>query len=716
MARTYAAVEIDDDAAPQGWKLMRSFSSSVELIRKLRPKGFFANHVTLHELEQDCIRLSKSLDESLHPSSDTKNLFNEQAVQSPLARRLTDATIGSGRPDQDDVKALWRHCAPLVDLPKNSSVYDWHVLVENGETVPITEVPYAESSLCSVSTHATFILSGVLGKEQEQLCVSIQEWKLGLTADCSLAIYAKTPTQVWVQLGKPEELYEQTIRSVQVYIQLFSMVVTDLELTGPMLFQHLTTKFNYWKVKPDVSDLDESLILMRKFNLGCLFPLERRVLSRVMAEAGDVGDDNGGKPLTFKRARSRRHANAIEEATMKTTSGNDEEILASKRQTRSSTGTAATTDMDQCEILSPSRSESDHILLSSKLHDLKKRKANPEIKEDVLAADRTLQRKINSTKTGVVNVVEVVPGNTERASASLKSPVDDRGQLELDFSESRIEGIMRETARSHQWGSEYKYLSEPFPIIRKLWDSTSMVRHALNCLEKGGTMEDAQSFCSVESLRNISGNEVALRDYGVSQFFPAVNKQREVAERINYYAHDGDTVVEICSQAVDYLSLLKERVTNMGKLCNYKRFMVDQSQRQDVKDWMNKEGLPTGSKLLICLSLSFALWGEQSNKILDYALELKPKLIVLIAPLFSRRLDEQSTYNLIWADTELLQSEILWPWGLFEVPSNDLDKRKGVSPGIYLWSRTDWATKHRQIASRFGHLQKSVPNLSKGQG
>ncbi|MCO5570439.1 hypothetical protein L7F22_024161 [Adiantum nelumboides] len=207
----------------------------------------------------------------------------------------------------------------------------------------------------------------------------------------------------------------------------------------------------------------------------------------------------------------------------------------------------------------------------------------------------------------------------------------------------------------------------------------------------------------------VEGKKIIVYDAAGDWPFPLV------AERINYYAHDGDTIVEICGQAVDYLSLLKERLTNMGKLCNYKRFMIDQPQRQDLKDWMNKEALPTGSKLLVCLSLSFALWGEQSNKILDCALELKPKLIVLIAPLFSRRLDEHSTYNLIWSDDELLQNEILWPWGAMEVPSIVLDKKKGMSPTIFLWSRTDWATKHRQIASRFGHFKTSVLSGSKGQ-
>ncbi|MCO5594277.1 hypothetical protein L7F22_048305 [Adiantum nelumboides] len=281
MARTYVAVEIDDDVEPQGWKLLRSFSSPAELIRKLRLRGFWANHSTLHELEQECMHLSRisnaevnaecqdinfygiaitlctrpfrgiadlrngrlSIAESKR-SCDTlcTDLHNEHAVQSPPVIGALEAKTATTEPRQD-VKSSKKICYPLVDLSKDLLVYDWHVSAENGETVPITEVPYAELTLSDASTHTSFVLSGVLGKEQEQLCIPIQEWKLNLTADFSLAIFAKTANQVWVQLGKAEELYEQTIRSVQVYIQLFLMVVTESELTKTLLFQHLTTKF-----------------------------------------------------------------------------------------------------------------------------------------------------------------------------------------------------------------------------------------------------------------------------------------------------------------------------------------------------------------------------------------------------------------------------------------------------------------------------------------
>jgi hypothetical protein len=42
-----------------------------------------------------------------------------------------------------------------------------------------------------------------------------------------------------------------------------------------------------------------------------------------------------------------------------------------------------------------------------------------------------------------------------------------------------------------------------------------------------------------------------------------------------------------------------------------------------------------------------------------------------------------------------------------DVAGIDLEKRNGVSPIMYVWSRADWMWKHRNIASRFGHLEKS---------
>ncbi|KAH7446376.1 hypothetical protein KP509_01G053100 [Ceratopteris richardii] len=553
------------------------------------------------------------------------------------------------------------------------------------------------------------MLLGIFGEDQE-LCVAIEEWKLDLTTDLSLGIFAKTTKQVWVQLGKPEDLYEQTIRHVLIYVQLFSIIVADSELTVSMLFELLTSKFYSWKVKPNICDLQESLAFMKKFNLTCLFPLDKQVLSRVMMEARDFGEsdaDNGEKPLTFKRARNKWHTNVetpiskasfddsvkptLLERNHPVSSGSDEESLVLNRRVKARMDTASASDLDQHEHSSPyKKDESSRCIVSTS------------------EADFTSIEKLAATSPSEDFGDAEVPHDTCRGEEKLK----------VTDAQRRIHTIMTGVYNGGygcSWGSKHEYDIEPLSTIERLWESTSKAFHALEILERGGTLEAAKHVCPVESLANISVDKDSLQAYGVHQFLPAVNRQKEVADRINYYAHDGDTVVEICSREVDYLSLLKERLTNLGKLCNYKRYVCNKSQRMDVKEWLNEQELPTGSKLLICLSLSFDLWGNQINKILDTALELKPKLIVLIAPLGSKRFDEQSAYSLIWADVELLQSEISWPWGLLEVSSDALVEGKGDSPTMFLWSRTDWATKHKQIASRFGHLKKSVSSGFKGR-
>lgn len=140
-------------------------------------------------------------------------------------------------------------------------------------------------------------------------------------------------------------------------------------------------------------------------------PIDRSVLSRVMIEADYIGEwdaDNGVKPCTFKRIRRHTTAephigevhgeNILTSGLLKrshvSSSDSDEGSLTSKRQTRSRKGmlvSAAKNDLDQYELLSPNRSDSDHVLLSSKLHDLKKRKANPRTREDFLGSDRILK-------------------------------------------------------------------------------------------------------------------------------------------------------------------------------------------------------------------------------------------------------------------------------------------------------------------------------------
>jgi hypothetical protein len=85
-------------------------------------------------------------------------------------------------------------------------------------------------------------------------------------------------------------------------------------------------------------------------------------------------------------------------------------------------------------------------------------------------------------------------------------------------------------------------------------------------------------------------------------------------------------VVEIYSQNADYFSHLRERLSSLGKHCDYRKYNVDQlqvaknnwmqfnchvyskitsicvleDQNKDMRELMSIEGFPTGSKLVNC--------------------------------------------------------------------------------------------------------------------
>lgn len=588
-------------------------------------------------------------------------------------------------------------------------VENWYIVDKDRNYVPITDIPYTGLEIPIASNSKEIWLSGQASLEQERIDKKVDEWKLELTVEGRLAIYIRTAGKVWIQLGNPRADYEETVRNLLVCIQLFSMVKMAGEVSKSALMQHLQNDFNHWRVKPNERDLHESLILVKRLNLGATFAIDTIALSAFTTKSGhreESDADSDSIPLSFKRTR--RHVSeklhlrenftgaTIDTApvgpvpTSNVTSqlqadvDSDDEPLILKRQTKLRKVTPITNEIhhEGNEVLSPDNTEMDHVLLSSRLSDLRRKSSSQTLKKF----------ECDEHKSGAFC----------------------RDQLY-----NRIDMVIQEASQyfdaSHKVGIQHRYSSEPLPTIGKLAAIASAASQALDCLDRGGSVEEAETICSKASLKYFLTNELVRSEYGVSQNFPAVSKQREVAERMSYYAQDGDTVVELCSRAIDYFSLLNERLANSGKKCDFRRYRINepeclvlQGQACGLKDWLSleKKDLPTGSKLVICLSFSFDPWGEQTNKVLDHALELKPKLIVLIAPCFARRLERETSYDLVWDDSELLHNEVLWPWGLMDVPDPALEKRSGISPIMFLWSRTDWTTKHHQVASRFGHVQK----------
>ncbi|GMI86650.1 hypothetical protein HRI_002334300 [Hibiscus trionum] len=107
---------------------------------------------------------------------------------------------------------------------------------------------------------------------------------------------------------------------------------------------------------------------------------------------------------------------------------------------------------------------------------------------------------------------------------------------------------------------------------------------------------------------------------------------------------------------------------------------------------VNLDELPDGSRLIMGLSPPFVVKAFLANK----ALTFRPKLIVLIVPRETRRLDEKEAYDLIWEDDRVLSGKSFYLPGSVDVEDKQLEHWNKKAPLLYLWS-------HKAIAQHHGH-------------
>ncbi|CBI21732.3 unnamed protein product, partial [Vitis vinifera] len=78
--------------------------------------------------------------------------------------------------------------------------------------------------------------------------------------------------------------------------------------------------------------------------------------------------------------------------------------------------------------------------------------------------------------------------------------------------------------------------------------------------------------------------------------------------------------------------------------------------------------LPTGSHLIMGLNPPFGVQAALANKFIDQALEFKPKLLVLIVPQETQRLDKKKLpYDLVWKEDEELSGKSFYLPGSIDV-------------------------------------------------
>nr|KYP74956.1 hypothetical protein KK1_007651 [Cajanus cajan] len=115
--------------------------------------------------------------------------------------------------------------------------------------------------------------------------------------------------------------------------------------------------------------------------------------------------------------------------------------------------------------------------------------------------------------------------------------------------------------------------------------------------------------------------------------------------------------------------------------------------------------LPSGSQLIMGLNPPFGLKAALANKFIDKALQFKPKLLILIVPSETKRLDDRrSTYDLVWEDERFLSGKSFYLPGSVDTNDKQIEQWNVKPPPLYLWSRPDWTDKHKAIAREHGHL------------
>ncbi|KAL6842480.1 hypothetical protein ACP4OV_027715 [Aristida adscensionis] len=254
----------------------------------------------------------------------------------------------------------------------------------------------------------------------------------------------------------------------------------------------------------------------------------------------------------------------------------------------------------------------------------------------------------------------------------------------------------------------------------KLERSVEAVKAALQKLDNGGTVDDAKAVCEAEVLKQLTRWNNKLKVYlapfihgtrytSFGRHFTKKEKLTEIVDKLHWYVQPGDTIVDFSCGENEFSQFMKEKLDKVGKRCNFKNYDVIRPKNSfcfEKRDWMTvrPKELPHGSKLIMGLNPPFGLKAMLANKFIDKALTFKPKLIILIAPKETERLDQKrQPYDLVWEDTGSLSGKSFYLPGSLDVTDKQIDQWNACPPPLYLWSRPDWTQKHKKIAEEHGH-------------
>nr|GEW21153.1 protein enhanced downy mildew 2-like [Tanacetum cinerariifolium] len=257
----------------------------------------------------------------------------------------------------------------------------------------------------------------------------------------------------------------------------------------------------------------------------------------------------------------------------------------------------------------------------------------------------------------------------------------------------------------------------------KVEASVKAVRRALQIVENGGSVKDAKAVCEPIVLNQLNRWKNKLRVFlapflvgtrytSFGRHFTKIDKLREIVDRLHWYVQDGDTIVDFCCGSNDFSVFMKEKLDITGKKClfrNYDLITPKNTFQFEKKDWFSvpMNALPEGSGLVMGLNPPFGVNASLANKFIDHALQFEPKLIILIVPPETKRLDRKSSpYDLIWQEKSMLSGKSFYIPGSVDIRDQPIEDWNNIPPPLSLWSRPDWTTEHKAIAKEHGHVKQ----------
>nr|XP_043639941.1 protein ENHANCED DOWNY MILDEW 2-like [Erigeron canadensis] len=306
-----------------------------------------------------------------------------------------------------------------------------------------------------------------------------------------------------------------------------------------------------------------------------------------------------------------------------------------------------------------------------------------------------------------------------------------------DNSKQRILALMKDAASSISLDDIKKYHKGKVPsthahssrvdkniMLSRVEGHVEALHLALKKLEEGCSVEDAMAVCQPSVIDQLLRWKEKLRVYlapflhgmrytSFGRHFTKVDKLEKIVDKLQWYIEDGDTVVDFCCGANDFSCLVKKRLDEMGKMrCLFKNYDITPPKNDfnfEKRDWMTvrPRELPCGSQLIMGLNPPFGVNASLANQFIDNALRFKPKLLILIVPPETERLDSEKKkvqYDLVWEDAELLAGKSFYLPGSIDVSDKQVDSWNNTPPPLYLWSHPDWTSKHKTIARLCGHI------------